>query len=164
MRIGFSSGAVKVQHLLLGWALGQQSPRGPHEEKEECEASGRAGHCQLPCECHDRMCVRYVGKAQGSEQSGENCFGEFLIDRSANPMRCTNNRLACSHRMAPCAQYRQIGLPMKNWHFLAYRCQNQVMQRKCVMKDRREESMLSNRLQTPTLARRTEPLGTMALP
>jgi hypothetical protein len=32
------------------------------------------------------------------------------------------------------------------------------------MKDRREESMLSNRLQTPTLARRTEPLGTMALP
>jgi len=92
------------------------------------------------------MCVRYVGKAQGSEQSSKNCFGEFLMDRSANPMRCTNNRLACSHRMAPCAQYLQIGLPMKKWPFLAYRCQNQVMQRKCVMKDRLEESMLSIRL------------------
>ena len=84
------------------------------------------------------MCVRYVGKAQGSEQSGENCFGEFLMDRSANPMRCTNNRLACSHRMAACAQYRQA--------FPSIQVSKQVMQRNCVMKDRLEESMLSIRL------------------
>ena len=72
---------------------------------------------------------------------------------------------------------------MKKSHFLAYRCQNHVMQGKCVMKGRREESMLSNCLsglleilgrdkvtrfvsdhetgqnsrKTPTLARRGEP-------
>jgi hypothetical protein len=60
--------------------------------------SGRAGHRQLPCECHDRMCVRYVGKIHGLVQDNESCFGEFPIDRSANPMRCTNNRLASSNR------------------------------------------------------------------
>ena len=60
------------------------------------------------------------------------------MDRSANPIRCTNNRLACSHRMAACAQYRQA--------FPSIQVSKQVMQRNCVMKDRREESMLSNRL------------------